>query len=1834
MGEPVWAVARLLAELPPFLAFLATLPSEPAQDNEGLSLQEPADFWQAAADEAIQELRSPEQPTVGKANEKKATVRQLLRRAQRHRRLARQLSADGGRLELLRTARATASRASGGAQWPPSVQEVVPGLLAASGTVGQDAHAGNASPPWTPRQQGVDEELYLCDVAEPAALWGSYRLFEDRLMLQFDQGRTILVRGSSEVLTSHLYGMLVRCWHLLPSEAEEFLQELGFNAASIPEAFRSRLHDAGAASIDAGSSATQRPRMAAALGAHLRMLWESHRWPPQQAAALLRSTEAAFAQALRWEVRRHSSASSGMVCAGILRALGTELAASVTAAESFQQLLCVTWKHGERSAREEVIVLEPDAVPSEGSSVLAAFRDSLFQELRGAVALPQLLIVSLEASRPFAIPEAVRLDEFTGGGVYHVFALLSSGIVATRDPKKLPGRLPGCSVIDDNGLLLSDLPAMLVLVHERLAPASAWTPWARFLEALEQPSPAEVGKTFKLAVLSIAQHDAIARGGSCFGIGASDMLGVVELPTDAKVSLLQRRITSQFHLPTTWQWILAPCSAKRAFGGGWQFLPPAARVADFAIPLPGSKAASSGVLASGGSGSTLATSFAIVLGIQRPEGNGGSHGALALAALQAGVPGVAAAAAAAAGVPGYGLGLGATSIPVLSRAWINGQLLTLDVVVLDARRTLASYSEWVAQRLDEEVGPCTNCSAFIVYELATNPDAQASSHWRPLRMDAPLAAETIGMSATKAQIGANEGAGVPLPIIVWEPLPLARSATRQGALAAHEAACLPDLEATEKQFPLERLVAQKSEELGLALRKLPGATSSETPSAGLILEAAGKAWEESEEYATLLLMEERLLVAWVEDFSEGVVAIAAEARRRLDAAVERLRAAVAAQGSADGGDPPPGLKEWPSEPAEQWSGRLWEKVCRGAAALQAWALPAPNTSDTKVAQGLVWAEITTLQDIVLSLDVIRFNFHGHCVLRGTVEPCSSGDLEGPTVLGPRSTILGATFGDVAAAERRHYTALLSGDSLDPFFGEEIEDLPGDCDEEVAGLNALVQTTNAELNSLWRLQRQALLAGEEAQFWRAVRLRELSLSALFLLVKQAQASTKFSYGLELEWLQHVQRGCVFILRKSQLICEAASVLAGTEITDEEAAISSAEELAAQLAASSSHLEELIGAVGDESSKGKAEEELVVSDRSTLFGSLRLLALERQLEASATAPPRALTKAMKAIRGSLHTLTTRAMRARSVFDLPLVDDAASTFAAGNQRRGRKLRNAPGRHSRRSATAQQDEPGPGGSVAIENGAKNAERLLADEAAAEAEAKALLRLEDCAAAAAASKAAKRRQRQAAKKSNGAKVQAEPTSIVDTKATIIEKEKEVEVFAEKAGLTPLECKLVAKSLAQEEYRDEPEAESFPDSSSGKGADEKTEADADETLLLERGPFELLHRCRRARLLELQTLTGARCTLDRVGQAVRLQGAAAAVALAREHISELCSEWVSVDGLQEYCDLFLTQGQGNVNLARLQRETRCGATADAERPRVRVAGTPEEVAAAKEWMLHFCCEQAERKATAIIAPSAVGAAPAPNGASTGAGKAKVAKPQPSALPEQRRSRSWTREPAVRAKAATATAAPAVASVAAPATNPTNMFAESSAAKGGPELCGGADCRTPSPEPGQHDGHHDHSFQGHAAATMDADSWQWQVPAAAAAYFAGDVDAAGGGAFLVGDCVPYFGEVGDASGLTYAATDPSAVYFDGDPAPYAFHGDEYAGAFGADFNEAPASSLAEQLAKEFPSARIIVGAPEALQEALPLQGQIEDNRLEAQMRRLGELLDRSRSEKLLDHWLTA
>jgi hypothetical protein len=84
---------------------------------------------------------------------------------------------------------------------------------------------------------GVDDVVCFGDFAsdeQRTDFWSVYRLFEERLVLLFDQGRCVLAVGPPAVLTCLLYGLLVRSWQLTSEDAIEYVQHLGRKTADLP----------------------------------------------------------------------------------------------------------------------------------------------------------------------------------------------------------------------------------------------------------------------------------------------------------------------------------------------------------------------------------------------------------------------------------------------------------------------------------------------------------------------------------------------------------------------------------------------------------------------------------------------------------------------------------------------------------------------------------------------------------------------------------------------------------------------------------------------------------------------------------------------------------------------------------------------------------------------------------------------------------------------------------------------------------------------------------------------------------------------------------------------------------------------------------------------------------------------------------------------------------------------------------------------------------------------------------------------------------------------------------------------------------------------------------------------------------------------------------------------------------------------------------------------------------------------------------------------------------------------------------------------------------------
>jgi len=269
------------------------------------------------------------------------------------------------------------------------------------------------------------------------------------------------------------------------------------------------------------------------------MLDESSAWSPQRIEPLLSSTEGLVARAIGFEPRRHAGASPGVVCLALLRAMRLELdqAGSKVATTALRDLVAVKWRIASKATLEEVVVVDPDAVPGGSPARLSA---ELAQELHGAVKLPNLLIVALEGPRAIVVDETVCVR---GQATYHTFAFLVNGLVVTRQEGSSQQGLPGTAYTVDGGVLVSDVPAVVVLVHERVASVASWTPWLGLFPCPRIPAT-PAAKTFRLGLITTEQYECMARLGHRSGCSEEDMFGVFELPVDAKASLLQARLAS------------------------------------------------------------------------------------------------------------------------------------------------------------------------------------------------------------------------------------------------------------------------------------------------------------------------------------------------------------------------------------------------------------------------------------------------------------------------------------------------------------------------------------------------------------------------------------------------------------------------------------------------------------------------------------------------------------------------------------------------------------------------------------------------------------------------------------------------------------------------------------------------------------------------------------------------------------------------------------------------------------------------------------------------------------------------------------------------------------------------------------------------------------------------------------------------------------------------------------------------------------------------------------------------------------------------------------------
>jgi hypothetical protein len=1216
--------------------------------------------WQAVADDVLKALRT--EPPPPDADVQKVRLRRYFRRARRGRKgqLPDKDQVFSGLLGL---------RSSKAQDLPPGVTDALPGFFLAD--VPQACDNGLAPEPKLALQLGVDDVVCFGDFASDEQrmdFWGVYRLFEERLVLLFDQGRSVLAVGPPAVLTCLLHGVLVRCWQFTAQDTLDYIKHLGRKTTDLPGTFLERCKDVPNNRV---TFARERPSVLVALRQHFRLLEESQRWPLHRTEPLVRTTEALLARSLGWDLRRHDGLSIGASCLAVLRSIRSELESlqDRSFTTTWNKIACVRWCVGKHSATEEGLIVEGEGPATNGDAVRLA--DELVLELEDVSRAPQMLVLALEGQRPIAIQEGVDLQLQAH---YFVYALATSSCIVTRAEGTAVQALPGTSV-HDNALVIRPPVALVLMQKKGLADSRiSLRPWPQFLESCVQvvQVPAQISsQQFQLRLANLSQYDNARRSRRLSAWKEVDAVGeIFDFPADARIEALQKKLAARLQIPVSWQIILAPVENRG--GLAWRFLLPNASIIDHAVNV--------------GDGPLV-----LVLSVQKDasqllQRNPQLYQQPATTYLSF------------------------PWMPVLCLACLERQIIPLDTLLFDARRTLASYAGRVAWRVEEEMGPRAYCTAFAVYEY-TAAASNSKSTWRPLQMGTPIAAEL-------QQPGQGSNGSEELTVLLWEVLPLAPSMTGRGWFAAQEAACLPDPNATEKLFPLERLATRKTEEIGLALQ-LPGQD-----------QGSSAAWSDAEEYASLLILEERLLVSWVEDSAEAIGEIMVEARRRIDAMVARLAKLAPA-------DAPPGLKEWPTEHIQQWSTRTWEKICRGSSSLQVWASPGPDATEEEVMRSLLWAEVSTLQEIVLSMDAIRFSRQGRVFLGSTLQqPTGKLGKEGRVQVAH----LGATVSDVVEAERTYYSTLLGGTDLDDFFSCEVEDLPSECDPDIGCLHAFVQTTNAELNSVWLTQRHQILAsGEastedahkqspnperEAQMWRIVRLRELALSALFLLLKQAQG-TKLLDGVFLEWLQEVQQGCRTVIQKSKILCEAASAVAGLPGGGETAITEAVEQLGVRLDEASNCLEALHQSAAkkkvDAAEVKHAEEQLASCDMHTLFGNLALLALERQSEASVKSPSRRLVSAMRRVRQGLHSLTLKTMLIRARFDLPL-DDASATFNMESQRRGRKMR-VLGRNPRRPVNAPTPQA-TGGTTLSEKEAKM--EGDAAEAKAQAEAQALMESEE----------------------------------------------------------------------------------------------------------------------------------------------------------------------------------------------------------------------------------------------------------------------------------------------------------------------------------------------------------------------------------------------------------------------------------------------------------------------------------------------------------------------------
>jgi len=701
-----------------------------------------------------------------------------------------------------------------------------------------------------------------------------------------------------------------------------------------------------------------------------------------------------------------------------------------------------------------------------------------------------------------------------------------------------------------------------------------------------------------------------------------------------------------------------------------------------------------------------------------------------------------------------------------------------------------------------------------------------------------------------------------------------------------EMASLPDPLTTVKVYPLQRTLLQQAASVQSKVQACPPDNDGQPRERS----EAPQAFEnEAQEFAAMHQLEERFLVAWAEDNADGVNAISAKARSCIDAAVARMRAEAPDV-------PPPGLRKWPEE-AESflWSPKIWEKVCKAAAG---WAEPGPGVTETEAARGLLWLEASMLNDIIMSVDALCLS--GRIVLGGAKRHKKSP---------PQVLFLRRDLQEQGMAERAYFQSMLISDCTAAFFEIEVHNLPTECDRDIGGLHALVQSTNAELNVTWKAEARRTREGPstrplEEQLLRIVRLRELALYALVLLVKQAQSLKLFDTST-LAWLHEVQQGCQMILHKSQLLCEAVSM----QTVDASSEDVIRERLELDVKNVEDHLvqlEKVALQVQTKATRQDAAAFLTQCDTDLLRGHLLLHSLEQRLEASGACAAKTTIDLAVKFRLVLHQLMLRTVVVRGQLDLPCMDAADTALSRESVRPGRDI----GVHFKRRAQVVED----------------ASSELADPKVADKNAEELLRTETF-------RRKSTKTRQATQKRAKGKAPVAESRVTEKLTT------ECEVLLHTESVSPAAAPLPCG-------QSQPLAEQEP-------------AQAEQLVQVSEACSAFLREGRRAYLHSVQRATGATCALDCNRREVVIRGATGAVAAAVAKIEELRAEWMELDAsLWVVTRATRSSPEGHISL--LVHEAGCHVQVDRENPRVRLAGTETQVQQAQlllARMLEDCGEQ-------------------------------------------------------------------------------------------------------------------------------------------------------------------------------------------------------------------------------------------------------------------------------------